>query len=274
MPAGLPAAALDWASLVDTFTRDELFQPDVVGGFIDEIVGALPLGPMPPALDEAVSQARAGQLDLAAETARREVRHPLTMFLRGLAPLQHGEIEPAASFFRSTLQAAPGAFSPMVYLAACYAAGGRDDEAAGAWQTSLLGIDDSPLLFQLLADAAMRSGNGSMAVEALREALASWPDDARFSRRLSAALLLFGRPEDGLATLDRHLELHADDQRAWYMGVQAVYGLRVSGHATGAAADDLVRARRYAGGYERLGGLQMPLVQRWLAYLEGQIGKR
>ena len=110
-----------------------------------------------------------------------------------------------------------------------------------------------------------------MAVESLQEALASWPDDARFSRRLSAALLLFGRPEDGLATLDRHLERHPDDARAWYMGVQAVYALRVLGRATGAATDDVARARRYAEGYERLGGPNMALVRAWLGYLEKQI---
>jgi len=110
-----------------------------------------------------------------------------------------------------------------------------------------------------------------MAVESLREALASWPDDERLSRRLSAALLLFGRPEDGLETLDRHLELHPDDARAWYMGVQAVYALRVSGRASGAPADDVARARRYAEGYERLGGPNMALVRTWLGYLEKQI---
>ena len=270
-PPGAPMAALDTASLVDTFTRDGLFEREVVNGFLDEVIGALPLGAMPPALEEALGEARAGRLERAADLAKSEVRHPLTTFLRGLDLLQKGDIEAASSFFRSTLQAAPGAFSPMVYLAACYAAGGRDDEAAAAWQTSLLGIDDSPLVFQLLADAAMRSGDGAMAVESLREALASWPDDERLSRRLSAALLLFGRPEDGLETLDRHLELHPDDARAWYMGVQAVYALRVSGRASGAPADDVARARRYAEGYERLGGPNMALVRTWLGYLEKQI---
>jgi len=271
VPYGVPMAALDAASLVDTFSRDPLFEPAAVGAFLDELVAALPPGAVPPALEAALVEARAGRLEAAADQAKGEVRHPLTTFLRGLNLLQKGDIEAAGSFFRSTLQAAPGAFSPMVYLAACYAAGGRDDEAAGAWQTSLLGLDDSPLVFQYLADAAMRSGNGAMAVESLQEALAAWPDDARFSRRLAAALLLFGRPEEGLETLDRHLEAHPDDERAWYMGVQAVFALRVSGRATGTPADDLARARRYADGYERLGGVNMALVRAWLAYLEKQV---
>jgi len=272
VPYGVPMAALDAASLVDTFSRDPLFEPEALGGFLDELIAALPPGSVPPALEAALAEARAGRLEAAADKAKGEVRHPLTMFLRGLDLLKKGDIEAAGSFFRSTLQAAPGAFSPMVYLAACYAAGGRDDEAAGAWQTSLLGLDDSPLVFAYLADAAMRSGNGAMAVESLQEALASWPDDERFSRRLSAALLLFGRPDEGLDLLDRHLAQHPDDERAWYMGVQAVFALRVSGRATGTPADDLARARRYADGYERVGGANMALVRAWLSYLEKQAG--
>ena len=37
------------------------------------------------------------------------------------------------------------------------------------------------------------------------------------------------------------------------------------------AADDVARARRYAEGYERLGGPIMALVRTWLAYMEKQI---
>lgn len=273
-PAVRPGGTLDASAFVDPFSRDELFRPEIVGAFLDEVVGALPLGPMPPRLEEARAEARQGQIGRAADTAKSETLHPLTTFLRGLAMLEKGDIETAASFFRSTLQSAPGAYAPMVYLAACYAAGGRDDEAAGAWQTSLAGLDDSPLVFQLLADAAMRAGDGRTAVDTLQEALDAWPDDPRFSRRFGTALLLFGRSREGLAALDRHLDRHPDDERAWLLGVQAVYGLRAAGRGVDTPQEDLARARRYADGYARLGGGQQPLVRRWLAYLEGQIDKR
>ena len=270
-PAGAPAPRFEAASLVETFSRDPLFEPAVVGEFLDEVLFAA-ARELPPSLQEAVTDARAGRLAEAADKAKSDRLHPLATFVRGLAALQQGQLEAAAGFFRSTLQTAPGAYAPMAYLAACYAAGGRDDEAAGAWQTSLIGLDDSPVVYQLLVDAAMRSGDGQTAMGALQEAMGKWPDDGRFTGRLGVALLLFGRPKDGLVALDRHLAAHPDDQHALFVAVQAIYGVGAAGGAVESPAQDLARARAYTGAYARLGGSQQALVTRWLDFLEKRAG--
>jgi VWFA-related protein len=267
------APVIEAGSLVDPFTRDELFRPAVINGFLDEILANLSAAP-PQRVLEALDEARSGRLAEAASTAKSEALHPLTTFLRGLVALQKGDLEAAANFFRSTLHAAPGSYSAMVYLAACYAAGGRDDEAAGAWQTSLLGIDDSPLVFQLLADAAMRAGDGATAVEVLQEALGTWPDDPRFTRRLATAVLLYGRPTDGMVVMDRHLDLHPDDERALFIALQFLYELRAAGRVVESPRKDFERATRYADAYARAGGAQQPLVGRWLKDLETHAGEQ
>ena len=258
-PAGAPGPRFEPATLVETFSRDPLFEPDVVGEFLDEVTFAAARD-VSPALEEAIRDAREGRLADAAEKARSDRLHPLATFVRGLAALQQGQLDAAAGFFRATLQAAPGAYTPMAYFAACYAAGGRDDEAAGAWQTSLLGLDDSPLVFQMLVDAAMRAGDAQTAMGALQEAMNKWPEDARFTQRLGVALLLFGRPKDALVALDRHLAAHPDDQRALFLAVQAIYGVNAAGRRLDTPDGDLARARRTRPLYVRLGGAQQALV--------------
>jgi len=271
-PAGAPGPRFEASTIVEPFSRDPLFEPDVVGEFLDEVTFAAARDTSP-ALQEALNAAREGRLAEAAEKAKSDRLHPLATFVRGLAALQQGQLEAAAGFFRTTLQTAPGAYAPMAYLAACYAAGGRDDEAAGAWQTSLLGLDDSPLVFQLLVDAAMRSGDAQTAMGALQEAMNKWPEDARFTQRLGIALLLFGRPKDALVAMDRHLASHPDDQRALFLAVQAIYGVSVAGQSLDSPDGDLAHARGYAAAYVRLGGSQQALVERWLAYLEKRAGE-
>ena len=271
-PAGELAPRFEPGLLVETFSRDPLFEPAVVGEFLDEVLFAAARD-LSPALQEAVTDARAGRLADAAEKAKGDRLHPLATFIRGLNALQDGRLEAAAGFFRSTLQTAPGAYAPMAYLAACYAAGGRDDEAAGAWQTSLIGLEDSPVVYQLLVDAAMRSGDGQAAMGALQEAMGKWPDDGRFTGRLGVALLLFGRPKDALVALDRHLAAHPDDQHALFVAVQAIYGVGAAGGVVESPAQDLARARAYADVYARLGGSQQALVQRWLDFLGKRAGE-
>ena len=56
---------------------------------------------------------------------------------RGIARLRRGDLEPAAAAFRVAIKLASDFPPAAVYLGACYAAGGRDREAAGAWQLVL-----------------------------------------------------------------------------------------------------------------------------------------
>ena len=53
-------------------------------------------------------------------------------FLNGLSLLSQKRLDPAAASFKSAMNLAPDFYPAMVYLGACYAAGGKDKEAAGS----------------------------------------------------------------------------------------------------------------------------------------------
>ena len=104
----------------------------------------------------------------------------------------------------------PGIF----YLGACYAAGGRGREAVGAWQTSLVGDDSSPDVFQLLIDGFLRIGDTDAAIGAIEEASAKWPDDYRFVLRATLAQAAQDKPADALERLRPWLDKQAGDREA------------------------------------------------------------
>jgi VWFA-related protein len=279
-PTGSPGAApsssaasaaagprIEVASLAEPFGRDALLAPDRVAFFLDELVRALPAG-VPPALVPAVEEARAGRLTAAAARAAEPPLHPVSTFLRGLAAFAAGDRQGAAALFRSTLQAARGSYAPLVYLGGCYAEGGRDDEAAGAWQTALVGFEDLPLLYGLVADAALRSHDLRTARAIVDDARSRWPDADEFLYRQVLVWLASGRPAEGLAALDTYLARRPTDTAALALGVRALYQVAVAGGVVASGPDDLARARRYADRYEQAGGADRALVRVWLAFLE------
>ena len=60
-----------------------------------------------------------------------------TTMARGITRLRRGDLESAATAFRTAIKLASDFPPAAIYLGACYAAGGRDREAAGAWQLVL-----------------------------------------------------------------------------------------------------------------------------------------
>ena len=104
----------------------------------------------------------------------------------------------------------PGIF----YLGACYAAGGRGREAVGAWQTSLVGDDSSPDVFQLLIDGFLRIGDTDAAIGAIEEAAAKWPEDYRFVLRATLAQAAQDKPAEALERLRPWLDKQAGDREA------------------------------------------------------------
>ncbi len=266
---GVPTAGppLDVRAVADPFRREVLLAPERIAVFLDELVGALPAG-VPAALALAIDEARAGRVATAADRAAEPALHPVSTFLRGLAALAGGDRQAAAALFRSTLQAARGSYAALVYLGACYAEGGRDDEAAGAWQTALVGFEDLPLLYTLVIDAALRYHDLRTARATVDEARARWPSDDEFLRREALVRLASGRPADGLAALDEYLARHPADTAALALGVRAIYQVAAAGGVIVSPAGDLARARRYADAYVQAGGADRALVQVWLGFLE------
>ena len=67
------------------------------------------------------------------------------------------------------MRASADFYPAMIYLGACYAAGGNDKEATGAWRTALIKEGDALPLHTLLADALLRQDNGELALEDPRQ---------------------------------------------------------------------------------------------------------
>ncbi len=144
-----------------------------------------------------VAAGRLETLDLAALGDDASIT---AVFLRGLAQYRAGKLEDAAKEFRAAVRQSSDFLPGIFYLGACYAAGGRGREAVGAWQTSLVGDDSSPDVFQLLIDGFLRIGDTDAAIGAIEEAAAKWPEDYRFVRAGDAGAGSAGQASRGAGT--------------------------------------------------------------------------
>ena len=151
---------------VQPFALDQVLAPPILGPFLER-VAARPDSSAPAGqglLERARSSGVSGlSIPDAVVTAA-----PAGAFLKGLTLLSENKLEPAAAAFRDAIRLAPDFYPAMVYLGACYAAGGKDKEAAAAWRTALIREGDAPELHAMLADAWLRQGRGDLAVADLR----------------------------------------------------------------------------------------------------------
>ena len=267
---GGPRAAFSVAEsggLVRAFGRQDALTPDALQYFLARLQQADSAASEPVAT--AASSLQGGQFDAAIAALADAGADRLSVpFLRGLALLGKGELEPAAAQFREALRVDSEFLPAAFYLGACYAAGGRDREAAGAWQTSLVSESEARIVFDVLADALLRLGDGGQAESIIREALGRWPDDDRFVPRLSAAEAMQRRRAEALATLEPYLDRHPDDASAWFLGMRVLYDAHAGGSLVSNQAEDGARASRYAAAYKAAGGPSVALVDRWAAFVQ------
>ena len=278
---GGPRAAFSVAEsggLVRPFERQDALTPEALQYFLNRLQQA------DSAASELVSSAaasvRGGQFDEAvAALAAAESDRLAIPFLRGLAllgksDLKSSDLEAAAGQFREALRLDSEFLPAAFYLGACYAAGGQDRQAAGAWQTSLVSESEARIVFDVLADALLRLGDGKQAESIIREAVGRWPDDDRFVPRLSAAEALQQRRAEALGTLEPYLERHPDDQSAWFLGMRVLYDAHAGGGVVSTQAEDAARASKYAAAYKAAGGPRLALVDRWAAFVQkGKAGR-
>ena len=78
------------------------------------------------------------------------------MFEQGIAELQKANYAAAEIDFKRAIRPDVDSTSALAYLAASFAAAGRDGEAAGAWQTALIDGSDVPQIYEWLAETLMR----------------------------------------------------------------------------------------------------------------------
>jgi VWFA-related protein len=268
-PARAPLAAL--LTEQRPYDRSELVAPALLAHFLDRMLALVP-GPLPAGVEPALAQARAGRpeamLDSLPESGRVDVR---VSFLRGVSYYARGNLDAALTQLRSALRSASDFFPAAVYMGACYAAGGKDVDAIGAWQTALLGETGSAALYALLSDALLRVGEADQAVAILDEGLAAFPDDEQLRRRLGLARASAGDPE-ALPLLSAWVDAHPDDSRALFATLALLFD-GFSRQATGPLDPaEQQRLRRYARAYIDGNGPNRAIVQRWLKYLDERAG--
>ena len=256
-PAGRPIVG------VPAFTIEQVLAPTVLGGFLERVAARDDAAT--PQVKEVVERARSSSIEqleisdvLAAESA-------VASFLRGLTLLANKKLAAAAEAFRGAMRVSADFYPAMVYLGACYAAGGNDKEAAGAWRTALIKEGDALPLHMLLAEAQLRQNRGDLALETLDSARNRWPADDGLKRRFVLAALQAGEYADGLQTLDELVERGADDEPILTAGLLALYEAFTSGRPVEDAEKDKVRMTRLADAYRARGGPSMALVDTWLA---------
>ena len=259
-PAPIAAKAL---GAVQPFALEKVLAPQVLGVFLDQ-AAARP-DASSPMIKELVQRARTvGVKELyVSDTLAAEV--PVAAFLRGLMLLDQKKYDLAANAFRGAMRGAPDFYPAMVYLGACYAAGGKDKEAAGAWRTALIKEGDHVAVHSLLTDALLRAGNGELAFETVAGAHARWPEDDSLKRQFVVASLIAGRSVEGLQALDELVQKQIADEPSLALALLTLYEAFVAGQPIETVDADRARMMRLATLYRARGGPSAALVETWVA---------
>jgi VWFA-related protein len=255
-------------TVVRQFSRDDALRADALDYFLNRLREADAGAAAEPAAT-AASAVKAGQFDAALTLLREAGPGQLSAsFLTGLALFAKGDLETAAARFREALQTSNDFLPAVFYLGACYAAGGRDREAAGAWQTSLVTESDARIIFDVLADAWLRLRNGSGALAILTEARERWPDDDTFVPRMAAAHGLLQQTGRAVELLAPYLERHPADADALALGVRLLFDAHAAGRVAVSPERDRELAAAWAGLYKAAGGPEPALLDRWAAFVQ------
>jgi tetratricopeptide (TPR) repeat protein len=267
--ASLASLVGDLSPLAPRFTRDAVLTPAVLA----DAYAALERQVTSEAGKAALARARTGDRAVAASLAGAE---PVAgAFFRGLADLEganlaaadapsravaRADLERAAQGFRDALRADPDFLPAAIYLGACYALGGRDQEAAGAWQTALIALDSTADVFRLTVDARLRAGDWSGADELLAEAEQKFPGDGSLTERRVIVELAVGRVDHGLALLDR---LDPPPPDLLFAAMRILHGAHTAGIAVEDPTRDRERFARYLTAYVSRKGPDRALAERW-----------
>jgi VWFA-related protein len=261
------AAPIPFSSKIDAFDRAAVLTPRVLGFFLDRMsaAAAANAATVRPAVDEM----RAGRFDAAMEALKNTPDDQLaSVFLKGLVLLHRGDLNGAAGKFRDALRLDSEFYSAAFYLGACYAAGGKDREAAGAWQTSLITESNAPFVYTLLGDALLRMRDMDQAIDVLTEARTLWPADDQVALRLGTALAMANKPAEAIKVLEPYLAAHPADHERLFLAMRALYEARRSGRTLTSAGGDRALFARYADAYAAAKGPQQALVDQWRKAIE------
>jgi tetratricopeptide (TPR) repeat protein len=247
-----------FTSRTERFDRSAVLTPQVVGFFMERM--RLDANGDSSAV---VEHARAGRFDDALAVLRERTGTVPAAFLSGLALYAKGELEPAAAKFRDALRIDSEFFPAAFYLGSCYAAGGRDDQAVGAWQLSLVTQSDAAFIFTLLGDALLRLREADQAIEVLNEAAAQWPNDEEVQVRLGAALAMSGKRAEALDKLEPYLATHPQDHDRHFVALRMLFDAHAAKAPARSREEDLALFAKWAAAYAAAKGPHQPLVDQW-----------
>jgi VWFA-related protein len=244
-------------SSIPRFDRTAVLKPDVIGLMLDQVQKSSP------ALKEAISAARAGRYGPAAVEALGAGDQPAAMFLRGLELFTKGELDQAAIQLQNAAGPRREYFPAAFYLGACFAAAGRDRDAAGVWQLAIAKGEHPTLAYLLFADARLRENQPAPVVEVLRPLFERAPQDDEIAKRLATAYVMLGKYVEAVPVFDGYLARHMDDQDALFSALMSHYE---AGSRAGVPLSDFDRAKltKYASAYK---GPQTALVGKYLSAL-------
>jgi VWFA-related protein len=252
-PIVIPAAF----ARVAVFDRNAVLQPALINSMLDSIASRSP------SLKSAMTEARAGRYAPAALEALTAGDQQAAAFLKGLDLYAKGQIDQAATQLNIAAGPRREFYPAALLLGACFAAGGRDRDAAGIWQMAL-GTEERPLVaYTMLADARMRGGQADAVVTVLKPAYASHPTDDELGKRLAIAYMMTAAFGEALPILDGYLTRHPADADALFAAVLAQYQVSL---VTGAelSAADRAKLLKYGKAYK---GPQEPLLAKYLSSL-------
>jgi VWFA-related protein len=254
------SATIPVTSATERFDRASVLTPQVVGFFMERLnVGARgESNPTP-----VVEHARAGRFDEALKALSTGSTSVPAAFLSGLALYSRGELEPAAARFRETLRLDSEFFPAAFYLGSCYAAGGRDQEAVGAWQLALVTESEAPFIFTLLGDALLRLREVDQALVILNAAAQEWPDNQDVQVRIGSALAMSGKRAEALQKIEPYLDSHPEDTERHFVGLRLLYQARADGKPIKSTNEDRALFTKWAAAYAAAKGPQLALVEQW-----------
>jgi VWFA-related protein len=243
---------------VPRFAPEEVLKPEVVNAFLDALQQQHPASADNRPI---VAQARTGTFAVKPPDSNRpDDLDPSLTFIRGLAALQKKEIAQAGAWFELTLKSASDFLGAAFYLGAVHAASGRDTDAVGAWQMSLIG-EGGDRAYPVLVDAQLRLGNAQAALDLIAEAPDVWPTVEARQRRVAIAQAMLGRYQPALETVTALLETQPDDPDLLFVALQVLYRQHTGTPLAGAATK---RFAAYAQRYLDVKGPQAALVASWL----------
>jgi VWFA-related protein len=240
------------------------FSPSTVlePGFVAPLFDRLAARPDVSSVRAAVDRVKGGPWPTDSGTGPLAAVPVAAQFVAGLGRLQDGDLEAAARAFRAALQAAPDFGPALVYLGACYAAGGKDKEAAGAWQMALVRDKSSPVLQRLAVEAWLRADRPAAALALLSQARQRWPDDASFAPLFVQASIAEGRVREGLELL---AGIAQPEPPTLLAALGALYDGWKRQQPVWDAARDLETMRTLRESYAARQGESLALVDAWLA---------